>query len=101
MDPGQIGVSARPYTEEGAGDGEQAGVAELHQAMGEIDGDGGAGGVRGRDDIEEPDPGGEPERAADRGICAEGGGLRAAVGDPAEGHGRGERAVWGVAGGGA
>jgi hypothetical protein len=62
MGKGEAGVHAGRAAGAGAGDGGQAGVAELHAAVGE-------GVPRGG----EFDAGGEPERAAERGVRAGGG----------------------------
>src|SRR5262245_22394242 len=66
--------------------------------MGEIDGDGGAGGIRGGDETAGTDDCGEAECAADGGVPAKGVGSRAEVGSTTEG-GRGQRDVAAVSGG--
>ncbi len=58
--------------------------------MGEIDGDGGAGGIRGGDEGGEPDAGGESERAAERGVRAEGDGFVRRLGMRVRGDGDNE-----------
>ena len=63
--------------------------------MGEVDGDGGDGRTPVDDEAGEPGAGGESERAAERGIPPEGGGLRGAAGGTAQG-GRDERDFAGV-----
>jgi hypothetical protein len=56
-------------------------AVELHTAMGEIDNHGGDGGASRVDRPGEPDDSGESERAAERGVLAEGKRVRAQARD--------------------
>src|ERR1700693_1984557 len=64
--------------------------------MGEIDGDGGEGDPSGSSLSGEPDVGSEPERATERGVSAQGNGVRAEAGNQAE-RGWGQRDFAGAA----
>ena len=89
---GETGLLAGRGPGAGIGIGEPSRDSELHPAVGQVDDRGGEGGSPGVYGGGESDAGGEPERAAERRIRAEGGGVRATAGDPSEGR-RGERDV--------
>src|SRR5262245_9509660 len=89
--PGTAAVQSG--SEAGAGAArERARHRQLLAAVGEIDCDGGEGGASGVYPSGEFDPGAGPEPAAERGICAQGEGVRAAAWVEGEGR-RGERGL--------
>src|SRR6266496_3633348 len=71
-------------------------VMNCTRQWGEIDGDGGEGALSGVHGGGKPDAGGEPERAADRRVPAQGGRVRAETGAASEGGWR-QRDVAGAA----
>src|ERR1035437_2272721 len=92
----ETGIPTGRGARAGADDAEPAGGEELHPAVGEVDGDGGEGGVPGVHGGGKPDAGGEPERAADRRVSAQGGRVRTAAEAGPE-RGRRQRDVASVA----
>ena len=93
--PAAAGIRAGRSAGAGATEPEPARDTELHAAVGQIDDYGGDGGPAGVQPGGEPDAGGESERAAERGVPAQGGRVRAAVGSAGEGRRR-QRNVAGV-----
>jgi hypothetical protein len=70
-----------------------AGHVELHEAVGEVDDRGGEDGTRSLEQGGKPVAGGEPERPAKRGVCAESGGLRETLGVERKGDGDNEMSM--------
>ena len=77
MGEGAAGAGGGPAAGAGAEHGEEAGGAELFAAMGEIDHNGRQGSTPGTDGSRESDAGSESQREAERGVSAEGLGIRA------------------------
>ena len=77
MGAGAAGAGGRPAAGAGAEHAKEAGSAELFAAMGEIDHNGRQGGAPGTDGSGKSDAGGESERETERGVSAEGFGIRA------------------------